>query len=149
MLELLYILKYIKVQYNEFIIKDKARELILYSDNNTYQISQVISIIRLINHYLIKHNYKKGLLNVIADKFIELQESMIKDNELDINNRLLIYELFNRIYIYELNYSNIEYYDNMYQISEIVDKIFNKINSENYLTEIEIKKIIKKILKEK
>jgi len=99
--------------------------------------------ISLLIKYKLKKNYKQKLKKEVIDSFMNLQESMIVDNELSIYKRIKSYNVIFKILLDHINYSHVS---NLHKIRRylinVYNIIFNKLGSENYLTEIEIERII-------
>ena len=100
----------------------------------------------LLNKYFNKHNYKKQIEDEVINDFMTIQGIMISENNLDIIHIINFRELFKKILLLNRNFNLVEDYSiNYSKIKTFYTKLFNEITDVNFLTEIEIKKILKEI----
>lgn len=127
------------------IVSIKENLLILYQKyilrKNIYLSYESVNkfIVDIMKYYNVHLNNAFVLDNIIND-FIEIQEDCLKDNELNIINRYKMKEfIMSEIYRNSLSSQMRDY------CIKINNTLFNNISSDEFITEIEIKKLIKGI----
>ncbi len=141
------------INYNSMpIIYKLLMKIISLSGMNDNRYPRFRNNILTLGKYLTKYNYKQKYMNDFKNQFMDIQELLIIDNELDLYKRveleLIIEELILELIANGSVLNELEYFNNLdntiiKDILNIYKQIFKKLESDNYLTEDELEDIIK------